>query len=123
MPSSIKVNKADLIAKIIEERAKHKDIYDEAVIAYTEQFVANAKKFAEDAVARAATGKGFVQMQWLPVPEEHTDDFDRAIEMLQWEVEDEVTLDETDFTQLVQNKWHWARAFATSTMSYTGSGR
>jgi hypothetical protein len=53
-------------------------------------------------------------------PEEHTEDFDRAIEMLQWEVGDEVTLSEHDFATLVQNQWGWARSFASNTTSYVG---
>jgi hypothetical protein len=115
----IRVDKADLIVKIREERAKHKALYDEAVIAYTEKFVEAAQKFAEESVNRARRGEGFVQFGWLPVPEEHTEDFDRALQMLDWELGDAVDLDEADFATLVQNQWGWARAFASNTTSYT----
>ncbi len=122
MPDYIKVNKADLVAKITEERDKHKALYDEAVVVYKTRFVREAERFARDAVDRANDGLVFVQFTWLPVPEEHTEDFDRAIEMLAWEVEDEVTLSEHDFATLVQNQWGWARAFASNTTSYTMRG-
>lgn len=119
MPDYIKVNKDALIVKITEERDKHKAIYDEAVVAYRAAFIEEAQAYAEEALERAATHRAFVHFTWLPVPEEHTEDFDRAIEMLEWEVGDEVTLSEHDFATLVQNQWGWARAFASNTTSYT----
>jgi len=119
MPENITVNKAALIAKITEERDQHKALYDKAVIAYTAQFVEAAQRFAEEAVERAKSGRVFANFTWLPVPEEHTEDFDRAIEMLQWEVGDEVTLSEHDFATLVQNQWGWARSFTANSISYT----
>ncbi len=122
MPENITVNKAALIAKITEERDQHKALYDKAVIAYTAQFVEAAQRFAEESVKRARKGEGFVQFGWLPVPEEHTEDFDRALQMLEWEIGDEVVLSEHDFATLVQNQWGWARSFLSNTTSYT-SGR
>ena len=118
---SVTVNKADLIAKITEERDKHKALYDEAVIVYTERFVAEAQRYAEEAIKRAARKQGFRQYTWLPVPEEHTEDFDRALQMLEWELSDTVTLDESDFRTLVQNQWGWMRNFTANTTSYTGA--
>lgn len=119
---TVKVNKAQLIAKITEERDKHKALYDEAVEVYKERFVAEAQRYAEEAVKRAARGKAFTMFNWLPVPEEHTEDFDRALQMLEWELGDEVVLDESDFRTLVQNQWGWMRNFTASTMSYTHQG-
>jgi hypothetical protein len=119
MPASITVNKLDLIMKIQEERDKHKAIYDEAVGVYRARFIEEATRFAEDSLVKAARGEKFAQFMWLPVPEEHTEDFDRAIEMLRWEVAEEVTLSEHDFATLVQNQWGWAKSFASNTTSYT----
>jgi hypothetical protein len=118
MPSSITVNKLDLILKIQEERDKHEALYNEAVKVYKKRFVQEAEKFARDAVDRMENGLHFVDFVWLPVPEKHTEDFDRAIEMLQWEVNDTVKLSENDFTTLVLNQWGWARSFASNTSSY-----
>lgn len=119
MPASIKVNKVNLISKITEERDKHAALYVEAVETYKKRFVAEAERFARDTIDRVANGIHFVNFAWLPVPEEHTEDFNRAIEMLQWEIADEVTLSEYDFQTLVQNQWGWAKSFASNTTSYT----
>ena len=117
--NTITVDKDELRLTLIKNRDEHKAIYDKAVIAYKEKFVRAAKRFAEDAVERAATGNFvFAQFGWLPVPEEHTEDFDRAIQMLEWEIGDTVELEETDFRQYVQNNWRWAASFASNSTSY-----
>lgn len=116
---NITVNKADLIAKLRTNRDEHKAIYDEAVSVYKERFIREAEKFLMESLEYAKRGEPFKQMVWLPVPEEHTADFDRALEMLEWEVDDEVELSEYEFSQLVQNEWGWAKNFASNTTSYT----
>jgi hypothetical protein len=57
----------------------------------------------------------------LEVPEDHTEDYDRAISMLDWEVRDEVTLEENEFKQLIQDKWNWSAKFHSDNVFYTAS--
>jgi hypothetical protein len=57
----------------------------------------------------------------LPIPEEHTRDFDRVIEMMEWTLNDEVELHESEFDQYVRNEWNWARSFLANTGSYLSS--
>ena len=117
--NTITVDKDELRLALIKNREDHKAIYDKAVIAYKEKFVKEAQRFAEDAVRRAQGGRiDFALFRGLPVPEEHTEDFDRAIQMLEWEINDTVELEETDFRQYVQNNWRWAASFASNTSSY-----
>jgi len=52
------------------------------------------------------------------MPEEHTADFDRAIEALEWHTGDEIELEEHQFEELVRNQWGWHRAFMANTTSY-----
>ena len=54
----------------------------------------------------------------LPIPEEHTKDFDRAIRMLEWDINDTITLEEHQFQEYVMNQWGWAQTFASNTSSY-----
>ena len=111
----IKVNKADLIAKIKANREEHKDLYEKAVTVYRERAITEIDRMAEEARRGDKIRHAFV----LPVPEQHLEDFDRALEMLQWSLDDEVVLQEYEFTQLVQNEWGWARNFAANTTSYS----
>ena len=52
------------------------------------------------------------------MPENHEDDFTRAIQMLEWEVGDEVMLAEDEFAQFVQDDWGWKQQFRTTGMAY-----
>lgn len=57
----------------------------------------------------------------LQVPEDHTEDYDRAIEMLFWELNDSVTLTDHEFQNFIQDKWRWKEQFVQSNTFYTGS--
>lgn len=115
----VTVNKSALIEKIKENRAEHKDLYDKAVAIYKERFIREAEKFLTESLEHAKRGEPFGQFVRLPVPEEHTEDFDRALEMLEWSLDEEIALEEHEFANLVQNEWGWARSFMQNTASYT----
>lgn len=91
------------------------------------QFLAAQEKYREavirelDRRLRQAREGGVINLGFtLPAPVDYTDSYDTAIQMLEWEVADEVTLSEHDFERYVLNKWEWARQFAASTQSYLG---
>ena len=48
------------------------------------------------------------------------EDYDTALAMLEWEVDDTVELDYRSFERLVENKWEWRASFAANTESYVG---
>lgn len=114
----ITVDKADLAETITRNRDAHKAEYDKAVEVYRVRFVEEAKKFAEDSIARSRQRVAFGNFVWLPVPEEHTEDYDRALLMLDWELGDTVELSQEEFATLVQNQWNWIRSFTANTSSY-----
>ncbi len=112
---NITVKKDELITKLKTNRDEHEALYDEAVEVYRRRVVEEAEKLLADAKRGDNIRHAFV----LPVPEQHLEDFDRALEMLEWEIDDYVELTEREFAELVQNEWGWARSFTTNTMSYS----
>jgi hypothetical protein len=116
---NITVDKAELIAKIQQNREEHKALYEEAVVVYRQRAIEEIEKV----LAEAKRGDKIRHAFALPVPEEHTEDFDRALEMLEWEQGNSIVLAEYEFAQLVQNEWGWARNFAANTTSYTTGAR
>ena len=118
---NITVHKADLITTLRTNRDAHRAEYEKAVEVYKTRFVEEARRFAAEAVARAARSLPFMDFVWLPVPEEHTDDYDRVIALMEWEIADDVELSEQDFRCYVLNEWGWAQSFASNTRSYSGS--
>lgn len=110
----ITVDKASLIAKLQANRDEHRSMFIKAQEKYREAMIAELDR----ALQEARDGRPIVRAFHLPVPEDHTDEFNTAIEMLQWEKNQAVKLDQADFRRFVQNRWEWAASFAANTGSY-----
>lgn len=54
----------------------------------------------------------------LVYPENHLDDYDRVIGMLEFSVADKVELTATDFNAYVRNRWEWHSRFSMSNSAY-----
>lgn len=54
----------------------------------------------------------------LVYPENHLDDYDRVIGMLEFSVADKVELTSSDFNAYVRNRWEWHRSFVGSNTAY-----
>ncbi len=113
---SITVPKAKLLETIRTNRKEHRSQFLEAQARYRETVIAELDKRLESARSNGPINLGFS----LPEPVDYTDSYDTAIRMLEWEMEDTITLAEHDFQRYVLNKWEWARAFAANTQSYLG---
>lgn len=113
--NDITVSKADLIAKIKANRDTHRQQFLDAQVVYRSRVI-------EELDARLLEARrpgGRIDLGFhLPEPVDYTSEYDQALAMLDWEVGDQVTLDQDVFRQLVLNQWHWARQFAASTQSY-----
>jgi hypothetical protein len=122
----ITVDKSDLLDTLRSNRASHFREFEKAQETYGLALIAGAEKrltAIKDAYRSDAPFADLVKLNSavpLPVPEEHTDDFDTAILMLTWSKSDEVELDQHEFSQYVENKWRWAPTFAANTLSYNG---
>jgi len=110
----ITVDKAELIEKIQANRDEHRSMFIKAQERYRDAMIAEL----DQALQEARDGRKIRRAFTLPVPEDHTDDFNTAIEMLEWEQGKSVVLDHRDFMRFVQNRWEWAASFAASTQSY-----
>lgn len=116
----VTVRKADLLETLKTNRETHEADFDIAWEKYREQAISNVTALLDSLkdLSEAYEVELFVN---LSKPELHTDDFDRAIEMIDWEVSDEVELTEQEFQQYVQNNWHWMGKFRQDNVFYTGS--
>ena len=111
----IRVRKADLIVTITENRDAHRDTFLKAQEKFRERVIEQLDQRLTDARA----GKRVDLAIRLPEPVDYTDEYDRALDMLSWEIADEVELDESAFAQLVRNEWAWAKMWAGNTEVYT----
>ena len=115
MGFSITMPKTELIAILNQNLVDHKQTYNEAIEIYREKMVDDLNK----KIDLIKAGKHIEHYIRLPVPEEHTEDYEDVLEMLGHDINDEIDLDQSTYKQYVKNDWAWQHAFMANTASYT----
>lgn len=113
----ITVNKKDLLDALITNRDEHVLTFQKAI----EKYRFKAIEFFTEQLDIISSGGEVERYMRLPLPEEHTDDFDRAIQMVEWHQGTEMILTDQQFEQFVRNRWGWHQTFITNTASYVSS--
>lgn len=111
---SVKVKKGELINRVQANRDGHRKTYEKAYEGYRKQLAA----FFEEQHRRVIAGEEFATVFPLPEPEDHTEDYDRVLDMLSMSVADEIDLDQREFAQYVRDDWGWSQMFAMTSANY-----
>lgn len=111
---TVRVEKDALLDKIKANREEHRSIFEEALDGWQKQVI----KDLEDAAADARAGRAFRWRFNLPKPQDHTDEYDTVIEMLEMSKDDEFELTLGEFNSFVMDKWGWQTTFLTSSSEY-----
>lgn len=111
----VTVKKSVLLEKLQANRADHRGIFEEALDGYRDA----ALEILEGHIERVRQGKVEQIFVSLPMPEDHTKDYDRAIGMIEMSVDEEITLSEADFASYVQDDWRWKQQFLASNSTYS----
>ncbi len=116
---NVTVEKAELVRILQKNRKEHRDIFLAAQKRYREKAI----QVLDEQLNLARKGDPFVlaRITSLIAPVDYTREYDRAIAMLNMEVNKQVTLDRQDFCKFVQDDWEWSRQWATSNAHYTTS--
>lgn len=113
--NKIIVDKTKLIDKLKENREWHRAEFEKAYEGYRKAMIATLEKNLE----AVKNGNGKVEVHiGLVRPQDHTDDYDRAIQMLEWEQASTMELTLQEFTQFVQDDWGWKQQFTSTNASY-----
>jgi hypothetical protein len=112
---TISVVKDDLLRTLRDNRDEHQEIFEKAQVVYRQRMIEELDR----ALQEAKEGRKIRRAFTLPVPEDHTGDFDTAIQMLEWETDDRVELTQREFRRYVQNQWEWEASFVANTQSYS----
>lgn len=110
---TIKVDKQKLRNTMIENRKKH---IEEHKKSHKKWLKAVQKELAKR-LADAQEGKVDLVFQ-MPEPKSYAAQYDTALEKLDWELMDEVELDEAEFEQYVQDQWRWKAGFVQTASLY-----
>jgi hypothetical protein len=116
----VSIKRTKLLEILGKNRDEHTKIYLEACTAYKKEMVKYLQNMIKK-VNQAEDGEAIKVYIGLPCPEEHTDDFDRVMDMMEVDTRDIIELDEREAAQYISNKWGWVGSFTTNTMSYSGT--
>lgn len=123
----VKVNREKLLETLKRNLETHKAAYQDALEGYYQEkdrklaalhsatTEANANS-TED--TRRVVHKAYQAFSGLPKPSDHSESYELAIEIMQWETETEVTLSINDFQCYVRDKWNWKDQFRASVLNY-----
>lgn len=111
---TVVVQKDKLVETLTANRDAHRAIFEEALEGYKTRSV----ELLEEHIERINKGKVERIVVSLPVPEDHTDDYDRALTSLEWSIFDEVELTMREFDQYVRDNWSWKNEFTATTSLY-----
>lgn len=117
--SIVVVNRDALLAKIKENRDGHRTLFLEAQKGYRGRIIEELERMLAD----ARRGLKVEQYINLPIPEDHTKDYNRVIAMVEMSVEANIELTAVEFSQYVMDEWAWRADFIGTASNYTASAR
>lgn len=116
---TVKVDKKRLLEILKKNREEHKGIFIEAQKAYREVAIT----VLDDQLKAAREDRPFELQRFVALtqPQDHTAEYDRAIQMLEMSVDDQILISENEFMNFVQDTWDWSRGWAISNAPYVSS--
>lgn len=113
----VTVKKDALLEVLKKNRAEHRAIFDEAIEGYLAKVITRLEEMVDLAKRnkKIDTSIGLVQ------PEDHTDEYDLAIGMLEMSISDDIVLSAQEFNQYVRNQWGWQGRFLATNSIYSAT--
>jgi hypothetical protein len=118
MLDEVKVHKQALLDRVKENRDAHKALFLKA----QEGFRARVIEEIDDMLDKAKRGEIRLLVGLTP-PEDHTKEYDRAIEMLEMSTDSIIAIDHASFAQLVRNEWSWFNQATVVNSTYSSGGK
>src|SRR5215469_1851857 len=107
MIEDVIVRKDELLTALQENRSKHRQVFEKALEGYRQAAI----QTLNDRITKLSAGKLPDLAVRMPLPVDHTRDYDRVIRMLTMHQSDTITLDESTFAMYVEDDWAWRREF------------
>lgn len=109
----VSIEKSKLIEKIKENREAHVADYNEAVIAYRKKAEENIKRITKELKS------GSLNLNFMMItPINRSEEYDKIIEMFNWEINDIVTLTQKEFNEYVLDETQSAIQAKMSNSTY-----
>ena len=116
---NIKVDKDRLMLALEQNRSSHTAQYQKARAGYITVTTEQVRGYLN----RLLDGE-LLERAFLPSPpEDHTPDYDDAIEMMAWAQDEFIELTQGQFKQYVMDDWGWKDQWMTSNTAYLDAAR
>lgn len=110
----IRVERSKLLTAVTENRDNHRAKFLQAQEGYRKAAIRELDKMLADARA----GNRIRRTVSLPEPTDHTQDYDRAIRMLEMCADDWLMISDDDFQRLVMDEWGWKQSWSATNSTY-----
>lgn len=111
----VNVNREELLTILRKNKAQHREVFEEALEGYRVKMI----NYLEDMLDDVKKGKKVDHYIRLPLPEDQTKEYERAIKMFEMSVDPVVELDDDSFRELVLDQWHWREKFINTNSTYS----
>lgn len=111
----VNVNREELLTILRKNKAQHRQIFEEALEGYRAKMI----KYLENMLDDVKNCKKVDHYIRLPLPEDQTAEYERAIKMFEMSVDKVVELDDESFRELVMDQWHWREKFINTNSMYS----
>lgn len=113
----VRVNTGELKLTLVDNLATHVAKYDEAVSAYKILLLRKLGKLYKEVEADVEVDLYIDLLK----PENHADDYETIIAMLDMSIDDITSLTMNEFRQYVEDKWTWKKNFQETFVAYTSA--
>ena len=115
----IPVDRQKLIEILNTNRANHNAIFQEAVEGYRAKAIEKLNQYIDE----VKEGK-IVRSYWhMPEPEDHTEEYDRVIGLLEMATDKQVKMSDVEYQSYVLDNWSWKKAFIASNSYYSSTAK
>lgn len=111
----VRVDKNQVLTTLKANRENHRKIFEEALEGYRTEAI----KQLDEHIKELKSGKPKRTYINVPYPEDHTEDYDTAIELLEMSVDNEIELDVETFKAFYKDAWGWKQQFLASNSGYS----
>src|SRR6266550_2620995 len=117
--NKVTVQKTKLREAVAANRANHRELFLEAIEGYRLAAVA----LFERHIARLRANKQLREQTYLPVPADHTRDYDRILRMIDLHAAELIDISQEDFAKYVMDDWQWRREFLGTSANYSAKAK
>jgi hypothetical protein len=127
---TVTVLRKDLLTTLRENLKTHKEVYEEAMKGYQDAKItkmsnlatATSQAMRENTQAnRKAVHEAYNFYSNLSLPQDNSESYELAIEIMKWETEEKIELNINDFQCYVRDRWNWKAAFRGSVNAYANN--